>query len=193
MCQAQSYFDQGLKLLHCFWDFDAYRAFKEAARLDPSAAMAYWGEFEALGFGRSGSMKDEKKAALDEAKSLAAKTSEHEQFYIRAAEHEDKADDPKEGTAYQREMEALIDRYPDDLNAQTFLALGVMGGYETDGHPREGELYAQAILRTVLAGHPDNAAANHYRIHDRIHAMEASSRPEAALKSADATPTISLI
>ena len=181
--QAQSYFNQGLKLLHCFWDFEAYRAFKEAARLDTSAAMAYWGEFEALGFdGRFSPMKEEKRAALDKAKSLAAKASEHEQFYIRAAEHQDKPDDPKERAAYQREMEALIDRYPDDLNAQTFLALGVMGGYETDGHPREGELYAQAILRNVLAGHPDNAAANHYW----IHAMEASSRPEAALKSADA-------
>src|SRR5215831_1812360 len=104
---AQQYFNQGLRLLHCFWDFEAYRAFKEAARLDPQAAMAYWGEFEALGFGRSGSMKDEKKAALDKAKSLAPKASDHEQFYIRAAEHQDKADDSKERAAYQREMEAL--------------------------------------------------------------------------------------
>lgn len=38
---AQAYFNQGLRLLHCFWDFEAYRAFKEAARQDPSAAMAY--------------------------------------------------------------------------------------------------------------------------------------------------------
>jgi tetratricopeptide (TPR) repeat protein len=181
--QAQAYFDQGLKLLHCFWDFEAYRAFKEAARLDPSAAMAYWGEFEALGFeGRSRPTKEDRKAALDKAKSLAGKASEHEQFYIRAAEHQDKGDDPKEQAAYQREMEALIERYPDDLDAQALLALGVMGGYETDGRPREGELYAQAILRNVLAAHPGNAAANHYW----IHAVEDSSRPEAALPSADA-------
>src|SRR5689334_8616991 len=44
--KAQAYFDQGLNLLHCFWDFEAYRAFKEAARLDPDAAMAYWGIVE---------------------------------------------------------------------------------------------------------------------------------------------------
>ena len=55
--QAQAYFNQGLRLLHCFWDFEAYRAFKEAARLDPSAAMAYWGEYEALKMsGRHGSV-----------------------------------------------------------------------------------------------------------------------------------------
>lgn len=103
--------------------------------------MAYWGQFEALKF--AGSMQEEEKTALKKAESLVDKASEHEQFYLRAAEHEDKSDDLKERAAYQREMEDLIDRYPDDLNAQAFLALGVMRGYETDGHPREGELYAR--------------------------------------------------
>src|SRR5687768_1646961 len=46
--QAQAYFNQGLRLLHCFWEFEAYRAFKEAARLDPKAAMPYWGIAMAL-------------------------------------------------------------------------------------------------------------------------------------------------
>ena len=32
--QAQAYFNQGLRVFHCFWDFEAYRAFKEAAHLD---------------------------------------------------------------------------------------------------------------------------------------------------------------
>ena len=59
-------------------------------------------------------------------------------------------------------METLIDRYPDDLDAQAFLALEEMGGYKDNGHPRGGEMYSQAILRNLLAAHPDNAAANHY-------------------------------
>jgi hypothetical protein len=107
--------------------------------------MAYWGKFKALGFNKV--MKEERKAAPEKAKSLADKASDHEQYYIRAAEHEGTPDDPKEREAYQREMETLIDRYPDDLNAHAFLGLAVMGGYETDGHSREGELYAQAVLR----------------------------------------------
>jgi tetratricopeptide (TPR) repeat protein len=177
---AQTYFNQGLRLLHCFWDFEANRAFKEAARLDPSAAMAYWGEFEALKF--RGPVTDEGRAALEKAKSLAGKVSEHEQFYIRAAEDEAKAEKPEERSAYQREMEALIDRFPDDLDAQAFLALSLMDGYGTDdGRPREGEMYSQTLLRNLLAAHPDDAAANHYW----IHAMEHSTRPENALHSAD--------
>src|SRR5271156_3402788 len=81
---AQAYFNQGLRLLHCFWDFESYRAFKEAARLDPSAAMAYWGEFEALNTG--GRVNENAQAALQKASSLADKIFEHERFYIRAAE-----------------------------------------------------------------------------------------------------------
>ncbi len=32
--KTQAYFNQGLNLLHDFWDFEAYRAFKEAIRND---------------------------------------------------------------------------------------------------------------------------------------------------------------
>jgi len=176
---AQSYFNQGLRLLHDFWDFESYRAFQEAVRLDPDAAMAYWGEFEALKM--HGPVTDDAKAALEKAKSIEDKVTDHERYYIRAAEHELKDDEPSEKAAYRREMEALIDKYPDDVDAQALLALAVLSGYDTDGRPRDGELYAQSLLRNLLAAHPDNAAANHYW----IHAMEDSSRPERALHSAD--------
>jgi tetratricopeptide (TPR) repeat protein len=176
---AQQYFNQGLRLLHCFWDFEAYRAFKEAARQDPSTAMAYWGEFAALKM--RGPPMEDTRAALDKAKSLIDNVSDHEQFYIRAAEHELDLDKPAEQSAYQKEMEALIDKYPDDVDARALLALNSMKGYDPDGRPREGTLYSQSILQNILAAHPNNAAANHYW----IHAVEDSSRPEAALPSAD--------
>ena len=176
---AQQYFNQGLRLLHCFWDFEAYRAFKEVARRDPKAAMAYWGEFEALKM--RGPVAEDARTALEKAQALMGQASEHEQFYIRAAAHEADWDKSGEPAGYQQEMERLIDRYPDDLNARAFLALAVMKGYDTDGLPREGQLYAQMILENLITAHPQNAAANHYW----IHAMEDSSRPDAALQSAD--------
>ncbi len=46
---AQRYFDQGLRLIYAFNHDEAVRAFKEAARLDPNCAMAYWGIGVALG------------------------------------------------------------------------------------------------------------------------------------------------
>src|SRR5436309_14329738 len=40
---AQRWFDQGLGLVYAFNHFEAQRAFREAARLDPSCAMWFWG------------------------------------------------------------------------------------------------------------------------------------------------------
>src|SRR5437867_10168827 len=47
--QAQRYFDQGLRLVYGFNHDEAERAFREAARLDPACAMAYWGVALTLG------------------------------------------------------------------------------------------------------------------------------------------------
>ena len=46
---AQKYFDQGLRLVYGFNHDEAERAFREAARLDPSLAMAWWGVAYTLG------------------------------------------------------------------------------------------------------------------------------------------------
>ena len=47
--QAQRYFNQGLRLYYAFNHQEAIRAFEEAARLDPTCAMAQWGIALALG------------------------------------------------------------------------------------------------------------------------------------------------
>src|SRR5437016_7134620 len=40
---AQAFFNQGVAQLYGFWFVEAERSFLEATRLDPNAAMAYWG------------------------------------------------------------------------------------------------------------------------------------------------------
>ena len=175
--KAQVYFDQGLNLQHCFWDFEAYRAFKEAARLDPNAAMAYWGIVEAVSDYTA--MEDIKKAALEKAKALMDKASDHEQYYIRAQQHQQE-DDGEDG--YRHEMEALIDKYPSDIDARLFLAIHSNNGYhEKNGRPRNNTIYARMLVDSVLASHPNSAAAHHYR----IHILEASTHPQDARADAD--------
>ena len=49
MPRAQQFFNQGLRLLYAFNHTEALRAFREAARLDPELAMAFWGQAMALG------------------------------------------------------------------------------------------------------------------------------------------------
>jgi tetratricopeptide (TPR) repeat protein len=177
--KAQAYFDQGFNLLHCFWDFEAYRAFKEAARLDPNAAMAYWGIAEAVT--NYPAMEDIKKAALEKAKALMEKASDHEQYYLRAQQAQQDDDD---GAAdYRAEMEALIDKYPDDMDAKLILAIHLDYGYaKKDGRPEDEAIYARMLVQDVMAWHPNSAAAHHYR----IHILEASTHPQDALPDADA-------
>ena len=172
---AQAYFDQGLRLLHCFWDFEAYRAFKEAARLDPEAAMAWWGIAQSLGDYKA--MKDEKTAALEKAKNRMERVSDHERYYIRTQQKQQDKDDEDAAT---REMEALVDKYPDDTDAKLFLAISSASGYDTDGRPNKAALYPRLILSEILAKDPANAAANHYL----IHVLEAGPHADDALRSA---------
>ena len=47
--QAQSYFDQGLRLAFAFNHGEAQRAFRKAQKLDPDCAMCFWGEALVLG------------------------------------------------------------------------------------------------------------------------------------------------
>ncbi len=41
--QAQKYFDQGFTLMYGFNHAEAIRSFKEAARLDPTCGICWWG------------------------------------------------------------------------------------------------------------------------------------------------------
>lgn len=182
--EAQVWFDQGLNLLHDFWDYESLRAFREAARLDPKCAMCYWGIYRAEAFD-SEANKDLLPEALNKAKELAPKASEHEQLYIKAAseyeEHKDDDANTVSATPDVRVWEEIIHRFPEDADAKLFLALEVMGGYEDGSKPKEGQIYSEALIRQVLADNPNSAAANHYW----IHAEEGSEHPEAALKSAE--------
>jgi tetratricopeptide (TPR) repeat protein len=175
---AQAYFDQGLSLLHCFWDFEAYRAFKEASRLDPGAAMAQWGIAEAISDYKA--MEDIRSGALKKAKELMEKASDHEQYYLRAQQ---KGEEEENGhDQWRSEMEALIDRYPDDVDAKLFLAIKSTYSYRTDGRPRKDTIYAQLLIGEVLHDHPNSAAGHHYR----IHLLESSDHSKDALPDADA-------
>ncbi len=190
--QAQKYFNQGVNLLHCFWDFEAYRAFKEAIRLDPEAAMSYWGLFTSLNYNQHEQL-EERRFALAEANTLAPGASDREQRYIRAITRLSLEGGQAGRAAFVEEMQALIDRYPDDLQAKLFLIKYLVtevggGGYSTSPGQAgaSGFERARAMLRSLLVSHPDNAAVHHYWIH--VH--EYGPDPAAALVSAEKLPRL---
>src|SRR5437764_4593207 len=86
--QAQLFMNQGLNLSYAFNHAEAGRAYREAARLDPNLAMAYWGEALALGPNINAPMDPaaEPKALeiVQGASSLRQKASPREQALIDA-------------------------------------------------------------------------------------------------------------
>lgn len=180
---AQQYFDQGVSLLHDFWEFEAYRAFRRAVELDPDAPMPWWGMYMAArNLKRSGAYDEtsfREAEALERMRALRDNASEREQYYIRAIEHlADHGDDAYDD--YHRELEALLNKYPDETEAALFLALSLMSGFDPKGDPNDGQMYAEALLEGLLATDPDHQGLLHYW----IHAQEPGERPGRALDAA---------
>lgn len=192
--EAQKYFDQGLNLCYGFNHDEATRAFREAARLDPRCAMAWWGVALAAGPNINLPMDAEhNQVALDAlaiAKKLAPYASDAERAYIEALATRHSADTLLSrgslDSAYAGAMRALAKRYPKDADAQVLCAESLMDltpwNYWTkDGKPRPGTEELVAKLEGVIAAHPDHAGAHHLL----IHALEASPDPRRAVASAD--------
>ncbi len=89
--RAQLFVNQGLNLSYAFNHAEAGRAFAEAARLDPTAAIAYWGQALVLGPNINAPMsaEDEPKALalVQKAVALKANASPRERAYIEALAH----------------------------------------------------------------------------------------------------------
>ena len=176
---AQKYFDQGLSLIHDFWDFEALRAFEYAARLDSTAPMPHWGIYFSIQGGDKKRVADRKKA-LETARRLRKNASVQEQLYIQAIISEDSAGKEKGDKAFLQEMDYLIHRFPDDVEAKLMLWNHSIGGnYLPNGKPAENTLYAQLLLEKLLVSHPNHHGVHHYWVHQ----ME-NCCPKEALASA---------
>jgi tetratricopeptide (TPR) repeat protein len=193
--EAKIWFDQGLNLLHDFWDYESARAFEQSVRLDPKCAMCWWGLAQAQGF--RGDNDAFEADALKHAITLGKdkkNTTAAERLYIKAAEEaaKEKEDRQVKRAASESKQEAyrdsketkvlrkLVKQEPHDVQASILLAESMMNGFENDGRPKAGTQQGQALLAVLLVEHPDDSAVNHYW----IHAMEPSQNPERALESA---------
>ena len=196
--QAQQYFDQGLRWVYAFNHEEAIRAFEEAARLDPSAAMAYWGMALALGPNINAAMTrdDERRAwnAVQKARQYQDHASARERAYIDAIAKRYSVRSQPRGVldkAYADAMRSVWAKFPDDPDAGVLFAESMMDLrpwdlWTEDGRPKSGTLEIVRTLETVLGRVSDHPGACHYY----IHAVEASLTPERALDCARKLPTL---
>ncbi|GGA54498.1 hypothetical protein GCM10011507_02220 [Edaphobacter acidisoli] len=178
--EAQAWFEQGLNLLHDFWDYESAKAFEQGIRVNPNCAMCYWGLYQALMM-RTGKTTAYTDAALASAVRLRKKAGKQSQPYLDAAVADNGVEvGPGKNVKEIAIWREAVKKYPKDLQAKIFLAESVRDGYDENGNPRKGQQEAISILEEVLKQKPDDSAANHYW----IHAIEPGAHPEQALHSA---------
>lgn len=191
--RAQLFFDQGLKLTYGFNHQEALRSFKEAARLDPDCAMAYWGWALVLGPNLNLPMRDDVVGQAAEAIRMAQErrhlVSERERAYIDALAARYSADPGADRAAldqaYADAMRAVHEADPLDTDAATLYAAALMNtmpwNYWTrDGRPRPKTEIVVSTLEAALEIDPEHEGALHYY----IHIMEPVN-PEGAVWVAD--------
>src|SRR5579863_10258264 len=149
--EAQRFFDQGLTLVFAFNHEEAARAFRRASELDPQSAMAFWGIALALGkcinLDIDPSHEEAAYEAVQKALQLATGATESERAYIQALakrySSNPKVDLRKLDAEYANAMQDLSKHYPEDLDAATLYAEGLMDLHPwklwgLDGRPTEG-------------------------------------------------------
>ncbi len=191
--RAQKFFNQGINLYYGFNHFEAYRSFKEVARLDPDCAMAYWGQALSLGPNINLPMDpadtETVYKALQKAIALMDKASPKEQALIRALSKRYTAEALEDrkplDEAYAEAMEVVADKFSDDLDVKTLYAEALMDlhpwDYWKDGKPQPWTSKPIEIIDAVISKHADHPGANHLN----IHILEASPDPDRAVASAD--------
>lgn len=192
--RALRFFNQGLRLTYGFNHPEALRAFKEAVRLDPKCAMAYWGWALVLGPNLNLPMRDEVGSQAYQAIQLAVENKQHvsqkERDMIDALatrySKDPKADRSALDGAYALAMQELHEKYPLENDIATLYAAALMNlspwyYWTPDGRPVGRTLDFMAALESVIDADPKHEGALHYY----IHAVEAVD-PERGVEAADA-------
>jgi tetratricopeptide (TPR) repeat protein len=194
--EAQEKFDRGLAMVHSFVYPDSVAAFTEAAAVDPDCAIAYWGiaishRPNPLILPLAAAVLKNGWQAVEKGNAIGAKT-ERERDWLAAIElyykDYDKVDQTARGLAYEKAMERLVQKYPDDPEAATFYALALNETALHSDKTYANQLKAGAILEKVLVTQPNHPGALHYLIHSYDYAPLAQRALTAANKYAEVAP-----
>ena len=203
-CSAdvQPQFNQAIALLHSFWFQAAIDAFEEVLDVDSSCGISYWG-IALASWGNpigSGANQDGSRPtaqlqagldAIQQARATGA-NSERERDYIEALanlydEYAETVDWPRV-LDYEKAMEALTKKYPNDSEAAIFYALAIVNATDPNDKSYEKPLRAAAILEPAFLEEPDHPGIAHYIIHGFDVPSLANRALEAAQRYSDIAP-----
>ena len=193
--EAQRWFNQGVQLMYGFNHDEAIRSFEMAAKLDPDAAMPWWGVAYCQGINiNDPAMTDERSKRAREAADYALARLDNEtpveQALVRAVSTRYEYPAPEDrlplDQAYARAMERVHNAFPNDNDVSTLYAESLMNlqawdYWESDGSPKGRITEIVDTIEGVMRRDPQHPGANHFY----IHAVEASGDPDRAIAAAE--------
>ncbi|MCA9127033.1 MAG: redoxin domain-containing protein [Planctomycetales bacterium] len=184
---AQRFIDQGVAQLHGFWYYEAERSFRQAAVLDPQCAMCYWGMAMANTSNRKRAVEFAEKADQ-----LAKQCSPRERLFIKSVVNYCKEQDEdgksiskkQRAQQYTHDLEAIVEEYPDDIEAKAFLAVQLYLNSQAD-LPIVSHVAIDALIQDIF-----DAAPMHPAHHYRIHLWDRHKAERALASAADCGPSL---
>jgi tetratricopeptide (TPR) repeat protein len=196
---VQPKIQRGVALLHSFWYEEVDRQFREVAAADPTCAIAWWGIamaqwqplWEVRGPARAA--LDRGHAAIEKGLALATGTPRERaylgalsQFYTNTGT----VDHTERVVAYEKAMEQVHAKYPDDQEAAVFYAFALLSSAvalppdKTYARQRK----AGEVLQPVFRAQPDHPGVAHYIIHAYDYPALADGALDAARRYAKLAP-----
>lgn len=195
---AQQEFNRAMALFHSFWFEPAKQAFAKVLEHDPECGMAHWGIAimsmgNPFGWAINPNVPKAGATAMAEALRVSAK-SERERDYIAALalffKDRETVDHQSRALAFEKGMEGVAARYPQDDEAQILYALVLDATAAPTDKTFAHQLKAASILEPMFKKHPTHPGVAHYLIHTYDYAGLAEKGLPAARAYAAIAPSV---
>jgi hypothetical protein len=194
---VQHEFKHAVWTLHSFWYPEALKGFTAVTQAEPGCTIAYWGiamsHWYPLWYPPSPAALKAGSEAV--AKAMAAPTkTPREQDYIAAIaafyRNNGKLDHRTRALAYEKAMEQVYLKYPNDREAAVFYALALVTTALPTDKSYANQKKAAEILNRVWKEQPNHPGVVHYLIHSDDSAKFAQAGLDAAICYSKIAPDV---
>jgi len=194
---VQKTFKEAVWTLHSFWYGEALKGFTAVTEAEPSCAMGYWGiamsHWYPLWFPPSPAALKAGAEAVEKAVAAGPKTEREKDYIVAIAafyRDSDKLDHQTRAVAYEKAMEQVYLRYPEDREAAAFYGLALNASALPTDKTYANKRKAAEILNKVWAERPNHPGVVHYLIHSDDSPEFAAAGLDAAICYSKIAPDV---
>ena len=194
---AEKTFKEAVWTLHSFWYPEALKGFTAVTEAEPGCAMGYWGiamsHWYPLWYPPSPAALKAGAEAVEKAVAAGPKTEREKDYIVAIAafyRDSDKLDHQTRAVAYEKAMEQVYLRYPEDREAAVFYGLALNASALPTDKTYANQRKAAEILNKVWAEQPNHPGVVHYLIHSDDSAQFAAAGLDAAICYSKIAPDV---